>query len=126
MSMVRLQVSPAGAGQLLQPLNAPPAAGVAVKITPLFVANCLEHTPGQLIPPPVTVPVPVPPSRTFRVGQVISVIGLLFSRRSPSAGRLVTKKSLALLSVSSLSSKKVGQLAAIDRSSIWPSPNAGS
>ena len=50
----------------LQPVNVEPDAGVAVNVTDDWGASLAEHSPGQLIPPPITVPWPAPSTSTER------------------------------------------------------------
>jgi len=53
----------------LQPLKDEPAAGVAVSVTPVPLANAAEHVTPQLMPAGelVTVPVPAPAVLTLSV-----------------------------------------------------------
>ena len=53
----------------LQPLKVEPAAGVAVKVTPVPLANAAEQVVPHEIPAGllVTVPVPAPPGLTVSV-----------------------------------------------------------
>src|SRR5215510_2737380 len=65
---VRLQV-PVPVQLPLQPLKDEPAAGVAVRVTPVPLANAAEHVTPQLMPAGelVTVPVPAPAVLTLSV-----------------------------------------------------------
>jgi hypothetical protein len=50
-----------------QPLKVDPGNGVALRVTWLPCRTLAEQVPGQLIPPPVTVPDPDPASVTFSI-----------------------------------------------------------
>ena len=56
LSMVTVQVVADPLQAPLQPLNIAPALGVAVNVTTVLGALETVHVPGQLIPPPVTIP----------------------------------------------------------------------
>src|SRR5512142_198166 len=58
--MVRLQVMAVPVQAPLQPLNVPPAGGVAVRVTVVPLAMLAEQAVPQLIPPVLEVTVPPP------------------------------------------------------------------
>jgi hypothetical protein len=50
-----------------QPANVDPKAGVADNVTVAPCETLVLHVPGQLIPPPLTAPLPEPVSETVSV-----------------------------------------------------------
>src|SRR5688572_24124064 len=55
------------------PVKVEPVAGVAVSVTEAPAAKLAEQVLPQLIPPPVTVPLPVPALLTVRVNKLRSI-----------------------------------------------------
>ena len=106
--------APSGAQLGEKPPNVDPPVGAAVSVTSVLLAYCWKQSEGQLIPDPVTVPVPLPMRATDRLGQAISS-GV--SEFPSGVGGLIGAKSSRLLLVSSVASSRVGQPAAIERSS---------
>ena len=62
--IVTPQVAPVEESQPVQPVKAEPASAVAVSVTAAPELKEALHVVPQLIPPPVTVPVPLPPFTT--------------------------------------------------------------
>src|SRR5512145_2410141 len=80
--IVTLQVVPVAVSQPVQPTNVEPAEGVAVRLRAVPVSTVAVQAAPQLIAPPVTVPVPVPPFWTvsvYRMGlNVAMTVALAF------------------------------------------------
>jgi hypothetical protein len=76
----------------LQPLNVDPAAGAAVKVTPVPLANAAEHVAPQEMPAGllVTVPLPVPVFETVSVKVDVRVTVKVSVAMFPAASRAVT------------------------------------
>jgi hypothetical protein len=76
----------------LQPLNVAPAAGAAVKVTAVPLANPAEHVAPQEMPAGllVTVPLPVPVFETVSVKVDVRVTVKLSVAMFPAASRAVT------------------------------------
>jgi hypothetical protein len=63
----------------LQAVKLAPAAGVAVRVTPVPPTYSAEHVPGQLMPPELLVTVPFPDTDTVNVYSDRNVAAAVFA-----------------------------------------------
>ena len=66
----------------LQPENVEPLAAAAVSVTFVLLATFTEHTAPQLMPPPVTVPEPVPFLDTLNVKVLPELLNVAVTERA--------------------------------------------